>query len=524
MKVLLTTPPYDKTRFRLGESLGLKYLAAFLRQRDIDVTVFEPTLLGWNVEQTVNAIVSHGCEILGISVQFSHGLSNVVEVMKRVKATVNPHITIGGHFATFHFDELLETIPQLDSIVMFEGEETFVELIEHFREPSTWRNILGLAFRDNTGSAHRTLPRPLIRNLDALPFPERDATSRIGGDPHFGMITSRGCLMCCSFCSVPFFYGEPSGARWRVRSPQNVVDEMELLVDRYGVQEISFLDDNFLGSNRFGRNRARQFAQEVLARNLDISWSIECRVDDVELELFELLREAGLKHLNLGVESGSQEVLDNFKKLTSVDENRHAISIIRDLGLSAYYHFIMFNANTTFDELETSLKFIEDCGIGSFSVISNRLDIYKGTAEFFKLQKEGRLAKHGYEYKFQFLDPAVELVYQAIHRGLSPLYDIELALQRAIFNENAIVGRSNPRNHFLFPKVPRTDALDQLTNELSDKTVAMAREILRYFLKNNVPSKSSFVRLCQNLHNESKTFSELMLTRVAKLYIEEMCV
>jgi anaerobic magnesium-protoporphyrin IX monomethyl ester cyclase len=512
MKVVLITPPYDKNRFRLGESLGLKYLAAVLRQHEVEVSVFEPTLLGWDVQDTVKAIVSHGCDILGISVQFSHGLSNAVEVMREVKSSINPHITVGGHFATFHYNELLETIPYLDTVVRFEGEETLVELVRCLNQPSAWSNVLGLAYRDNT-AVRATPPRPLIQNLDSLPFPERDATSRLAGDPHYGMIASRGCLLCCSFCSVPFFYNEPQGSRWRVRSPHNVVDEIEMLVSCYGAQEISFFDDNFIGSNKFGRKRAAQIAQAILDRRLSIRWSIECRVDDVDRELFETLIAAGLQHVNLGIESGVQSVLDGFKKLTTVEENRNAINLVRELGLSAYYHYIMFNPNTTLDELDLSLDFIKECGIGSFSVIANRLDLYKGTTEFYKVEKEGRLIKRGYEYGFRFLDPAVEYVYQAIYRGLIPLYDAEMALNRAVFAE-ATTKRSYLRNHFLFPRANRTGILDWLARKLSDKTVEMTKEIVRYFKQHKSVTKRDLDRFVQSLYDESKKFSEEMIQEV----------
>lgn len=517
MKVVLITPPYDRSRFRLGESLGLKYLAAVLKQHDIDVSVFEPTLLGWNVQDTVEAIVSRHCDILGISIQFSHGLSNAVEVMKEVKSAINAHITIGGHFATFHYDELLETVPYLDTVVRFEGEQTLVELVHCINCPAAWSNVLGLAYRDNP-SVRATPPRPLIQNLDKLPFPERDATSRMAGDPHYGMIASRGCLLCCSFCSVPFFYDEPQGPRWRVRSPENVVDEMELLVGRYRAQEISFFDDNFIGSNKFGRKRSAQIAQAILDRVLSVRWSIECRVDDVDRELFQTLIAAGLRHVNLGIESGVQSVLDSFRKLTTVEKNRNAVNLLRELGLTAYYHFIMFNANTTLDELDLSLDFIQECAIGNFSVVANRLDVYKGTAEFYKLEKEGRLIKRGYEYGFRFPDLAVEHVYQAIHHGLSPLYDAEIALNRATFGE-ATMRRSYPRN-LLLPRTNRISALDWLARKLSDKTVEMAKGIIHYFRQHESITKADFVRFIQNLYDESKEFSEGMLQEVVHLYEE----
>lgn len=507
VKVVLITPPYDANKFRLGESLGLKYLAAVLRHQGIEVSVVEPVLLGWSVEETVEAIVNYGCDLLGISVQFGRSLPSAAAVAKMVKSEIKPHITMGGHFATFHYDELLQTIPYLDSIVRFEGEYTLLELVRRLNAPETWDDILGLAYRKGT-TVYVTPPRPLIRDLDELPFPERDATSRLANDPHFGMIGSRGCLLRCSFCSVPFFYDEPQGSRWRVRSPANVVDEMELLVHEYGAKAISFFDDNFIGSNRYGKKRAEKIAREILSRRLDVRWSIECRVDDVDRDLFDILMAAGLSHVNLGIESGDQSVLNRFRKLTTLQDNEKAINTVRELGLSAYYHFIMFNPDTTFDELDASIDFIDRNRIGNFSVISNRLDVYKGTAEFYRLEQEGRLVKKGYEYQYNFLIPSVELVYQAVWQGLAPLYEVEIALQRAAFNLDIEDEDRPPRNHFLLPTLKRTKTVDFLVEKLSDKTVELARYVIRYFRQHKEVNDSEFSALVKDLYVESKMFAD----------------
>lgn len=518
MKIVLITPPYDTNELRLGESLGLKYLAAVLRHHDVEVYVIEPVLLGWSVEETVEAIVNYGCDLLGISVQFSRALPAAIKVAKMVKSEITPHITMGGHFATFHYDELLYTIPYLDSIVRFEGEYTLLELVRRLNAPETWKDILGLAYRRDA-TIHAAPPRPLIKNLDELPFPERDATSRLAGDLHFGMIGSRGCLLSCTFCSVPFFYNEPQGPRWRVRSPANVVDEMEILVQQHGAKAITFFDDNFIGSSRYGKKRAEQIAREIMSRRLNVRWSIECRVDDVNRDLFEILMAAGLSHVNLGIESGAQSVLNRFRKLTTVRDNEQAINTVRELGLSAYYHFIMFNPDTTLRELETSLDFIDRNKIGNFSVISNRLDIYKGTAEFYRLKKEGRLIKDEFEYRYNFSQPVVELVYQAFLQGLFPLYEVEIALQRITFNLDLKKEVALLRDHFFMPTSKHEEITEAFAEKLSDKIIEMARHVIHHFRQHEQVHEVDFSAFVEELYVESKAFSDQILRQLTdKLY------
>ncbi len=514
MRVILITPPYDKRRFRVGESLGLKYLATVLDQKVTSAVVLEPTLMGWGVTETVEEIQRLGCDVLGISLQFSHGLYNAVKVIERIKKDLNPHITMGGHFASFHYDELLAAIPQLDSIVMFEGEETVCQLVEMLEKKSDWDNISGLAYRGRNGLVVRTKSRPLIRNLNDLPFPRRDGTSRLGGEAHYGMISSRGCLFCCTFCSVPFFYDTPGGPRWRVRSPGNVVDEMEYLVKLHGAEEISFFDDNFLGSNKIGEKRAIQIANEIVSRGLAVKWSIESRTDDINSSLLSVLKTAGLRHINLGIESGDQRVLDRLRKLTKVSGNLAAIEEVRDLGLSAYYHFIMFNADTTVEEIEASLDFIRVAGIGNFSVISNRLDVYRGTPEFNRLQQEGRIRKQGYEYSFKFRDGTVEMIYQAIHRSLRGLFRVELAIQQKGFALDTGIQIETVRNHFLMPSSSQDQPLNDLQNELSDRTCDFAASIVSFLKHHPKVTKSVFDSLTYSIRIECEAFSAQMLDKI----------
>ena len=151
------------------------------------------------------------------------------------------HFTIGGHLPSIEFHRVLKLIPEIDTVVRHEGEITLLELFNNLDTPERWSNIKGIVYRKG-GKIESTPPRPLIEDLDSLPFPTRRGHLDTFRD--FGICSiqaSRGCFFNCSYCSVRQFYSEAPGSKRRSRSPQNVAEEMEHLFNR-GVRFFKFID------------------------------------------------------------------------------------------------------------------------------------------------------------------------------------------------------------------------------------------------------------------------------------------
>jgi len=164
----------------------------------------------------------------------------------------------------------------------------------------------------------------------------------------------------------------------------NVIDEMTDLVEKWGVRMFRFSDDNFLGSCQKGKMRARELATLLIERDLGVKFIIECRVTDVEYPLFSLLKRAGLTRVHLGIESGIPRMLENFSKHATPEQNKEAISMLKELGIEYHPNFILVDPETTLEELRQNLVFFRDTRMyqapNAFHILySNRLGLFAGT-------------------------------------------------------------------------------------------------------------------------------------------------
>ncbi len=353
--VILINPPSRKKE--VYEHLGLGYLAACLRKRNIDVKILNMT--HWTVPQAFQEVKRFSSKILGVSIPFQRSGALAFNLISRLKKEgFAAHVVVGGIYPTFSYEEIMKRFPAVDSVVLGEGEETIVELAEAVINGNDWRQVKGIAYREN-GQTVTNETRPLIKDLDTIPFPERDALPEVLKKTNFApMLTSRGCYGRCSFCSVvPFF--SKFGPKYRMRSSKNVMEEIEMLYHQYNVRNIEFNDANFIGGKGRGFNRAREIAEEILKSNLDLRFSIQCRPDDVDEELFTVLKNAGLSKVFLGVESGSQSMLDRFHKDVTVEENLKSLEILGKLDLIVFMGFITFDDRTSLKEFNENLVFIQ---------------------------------------------------------------------------------------------------------------------------------------------------------------------
>ncbi|MCL5035687.1 MAG: B12-binding domain-containing radical SAM protein [Chloroflexi bacterium] len=404
MKILLINPPLliDESRYLPRrpsypfEHLGLGYLASFLRMHGHEVTVKDAYLDGLDADQFFPLISSVPADLIGFSA--THGfMTSAVSLVQRLrKSGFDGHITFGGYLPTFLPEDLLRDFPEIDSIVRGEGEFTLLELVEKLDKPSSWDTIGNLTYRDRDGNIKSNPPRPLIEDLDALPFPARDTLPQLMTMQDYGSIcSSRGCYGKCTFCSIHSFYGKSPGSHWRGRSAKSVVDEMEKLAAEWKIEKFAFPDDNFLGTGRKGNARAMDVAKEILRRGITARYSILCRASDVDNALFAFLKASGMGTVFVGFESGVDRALQTFGKMSDSTTNREAAKKLKGLGIKCYPGFIMFDPYTTLDEVEENLEFASlleaDGDLIEIDDLFNSLQIFVGTPIHDRLSREGRL-------------------------------------------------------------------------------------------------------------------------------------
>jgi len=305
-------------------------------------------------------------------------------------------------------------------------------LVNNLDDQDSFKNILGLSYRKKK-MLQINPPRPLIEDLDSIPFPKRDDYSRYNEENHFAIITSRGCYGNCSFCSVNAFYGYDKSS-WRIRSPSNIVDEIKSLVKNYDAKVISFMDDIFLGKSKNGKRRALELVNMIVDQGIDINFEISCRSDDVDKYILTDLKKAGLKHISIGIESGDNKILRRFNKRITVSDNIQAMRTLRNIGIDFTPYFIMFDPWITLDELKNNLHFLHSNNICTFQTVKNAITVYKGTPIYFQIKND--LKRKNWEYHYAFKDKNIEKIYFSLEE-LKELSEIDNLLIYYNFLKNS---------------------------------------------------------------------------------------
>jgi radical SAM superfamily enzyme YgiQ (UPF0313 family) len=397
-----------------GEAMGLGYLANIIRRRGLRVLVMDSRLMGLDTMQTVELLMMYQTPMLGINLNFQYLAPSTEKLIASLRKRNYPsHITLGGLYASVAYEEILNRMPGVDTIVRFEGEQTYAELIGAIKQPDKWAQIQGLVFRQNGKLVINPL-RPLIPDLNSLPQPARDflpKVTELGGYAY--VVSSRGCNGTCAYCVQQRSVSDPKGSRWRGRDPQEVVNEIQHLRKKYDIRKFSFVDDDFFGSKENGKTHAERVAEALIKRNLDISILLSVQPRDISMDVFTTLKKAGVNSVILAVDNFSQTVLDRYCKFTSVEENLRSISIMHQLGIDAYLGIIMFDPWTTLSELAENLEIMQNIPFFRPWQVLSKLEIYHGSPIALNLEKTGLIKWDEYSAKYDFLDPRIREVYLA---------------------------------------------------------------------------------------------------------------
>jgi len=335
-KILLISPPGE---FKPVLPLGLASIAAYLKDKDVDISVIDAWAEGLEFEELKSRVSQVQANIVGIYMvsPFYDKAKKTIEVCRKVLP--NSIIIAGGPHPSALPLETLKDIPQLDICAVGEGEITMSELVKG----APFSTINGIAYRDKK-EIKLTPSREFIKNLDNLPIPSRELfpikkykTHPPYGrkNPYFSMTTSRGCPFQCAYCSKDVFKDV-----FRARSPQKVVDEIEELISKYGAKEIHFYDDDFT----LDMKRAKGVCDEILKRGIKIIWSCTTRVDLVNENLLKKMKKAGCWLISYGVESGNQKILDKINKGYTINQVISAFEMTRKIGISTLA-FLMVGLN-----------------------------------------------------------------------------------------------------------------------------------------------------------------------------------
>ncbi len=427
-KILIINPPHSHPfDRRKGQALGIAYIASFLREKGYHIELLDSNQKETvTINEIVNLAHKGAFHIVGISV-FGFDVYNSMEIAKKIKDNnQDVKIVIGGHHATATHLEILKVFPAIDIVVRGEGEKTFYELVKALKEKKPLKKILGISYREN-GQIRVNPMRPLIKNLDEIPFPARnllpslleygvnaDNPANQANLPPVYIVTSRGCTHKCSFCSIPAYYSGYSQNRVRMRSAVNIVDEIEEVIKRQKKGYIDVLDDNFLKN----MNMVRAVIDELKTRNIKLPFYCTTRADQVIQCAKDLpfLKENGMFGVELGVESGNDSVLKRFNKGITVEQNKQAIRLLEDNDIGITVDFIMFDPRTTINELVANIIFLEEFDTFCFDPqkIYNRLGLFAGTSYGDGMRRSGKWTNIQDSMSYEFEDKNVDIVYEVL--------------------------------------------------------------------------------------------------------------
>ena len=363
VKVLFVEPPKDYW-FVMGEYLpppyGLLQLAGYLESKlpeaEIEVLDCQAMSLDWPaLEKRIQVFNPDVVASSSLATCNVYVTARALETAKKLKPNVLT-ITGGQHFTALA-QESLEAYPEIDVIVRGEGEETLLELIKAVRDKSDLSGVAGISFRHDRRIFHNP-PRPLIEDLNQLPFPAYHFVKEYANRYHFkgmaglkaryGVVeASRGCPYRCKFCSQ---WKHWQGS-WRHKSVDRVVDEMEFLYNDYGSKLLWLTDDNF-GINQ----RMDELCDELIRRDFsrDITCFMQARCDDLAKnpQLVAKMSKAGINWLLLGVESHSKNTLDSFRKGSRPEYAEAAVKLLKQNGIFAQASCIIGERTETAESIE----------------------------------------------------------------------------------------------------------------------------------------------------------------------------
>ncbi|MBN1157004.1 radical SAM protein [Candidatus Woesearchaeota archaeon] len=356
MRFLFTLPRFEKDT---NPPQGISYIAAVLRNAGHHVEILDPTFKGFGYAK--KGLIEKDYDVLGISTYTKNHEAGLL--MAKIAKEHHPSciVVFGGVHPTILSEETIKD-DLVDIVVIGEGEETLLELAERLEKKKELKGVKGILYKKNK-KVFRNPPRPLIENLDALPFPARDLlpmheylNAKLGRaawavrQPATSMVSSRGCPFRCTYCSSHLIFGR----RVRFRSPQNIIDEIKFLKKEYGLKGLTFVDDTFT----LNKKLVTEFCGLLLKEKIKVDWVCNGRVDTVSKEMLRLMKKAGCKVIAFGVESGNQRILDDIlHKDITLERVERAFRWCREVGIKTDAYFMLGIPGETLADMKQSIRF-----------------------------------------------------------------------------------------------------------------------------------------------------------------------
>ena len=380
----------------------LLYLGSILKEwKKTDVKLIDSIAEHLEIDDVIKIIEEYKPEII-VSMTGFECFSADILLLDKIKGMFpNIKTIIFGHIPTIYPKETLDN-SKIDYIILNEPELTFSELYDLIKENKSVNHLEGLALRNDLKIIINK-PRERIRKIDDLPFPDysliniHNYNEPFFGKPYATIQTSRGCPFNCNYCVKTY------GHLTSFHSVNRVVDEIEILIKKYGVKYIRFIDDTFT----MNKKRVIETCKLIIKKKLNFNWSCLTRVDGIDEEMARHMKNAGCKRIFIGIESGSQKVLDYLNKGYNINDSKDKINRIRVVGIELVGYFIVGSPIEDESDFNESVKLANELKF-DYVLISKFL-CYPGTQLFNQFKKEIDFSL--FPYKIEFKNKELERIY-----------------------------------------------------------------------------------------------------------------
>lgn len=347
MKVALIFPHFNCSFGERCPSIGLAYIASYLRKNNIDARIFDGTF--HSPRDILRQVLEYNPDIAGISVQTATAEYSFDLAGKMKEKNKNITIVFGGPHPTIVPEETMKN-KDVDTVVVGEGEETMLDVCKNLHQ---LEKVKGIWFKQD-GNIIKNPERELIKNLDALPFPAYDLLN----DEYFkdgGVIMcSRGCAFNCSFCQPTL--RKLFGNAVRFRSAKNIIEEIEFLIKKYNIKHFLFHDDTFTVNKAW----VKELCNEILEHKLNIKWICKGRINTVDRELLKIMKDAGCTDIEFGVESGSEKIRNTIlNKNISNELIINVFNMCKEVGIDTTAFLMVGSPHETKETIEDTIELVK---------------------------------------------------------------------------------------------------------------------------------------------------------------------
>lgn len=413
--VLVVAPgmPGINTDTYLGRlpNIGVLYLAGALEAAGYEVVTLDRQYGNASPLKLAAEIHALRPSLVGFTL-YDHTIRTTLQVVSILRWDYKGPVVVGGYTPTFHADDILRDCPDITYVVMREGEQAIVALAEHVNGERAIETVPNLVYRD--GAEIRRNTEISLSDVAQVPWPRRNWDEPGDLTP---LITRRGCLSRCSFCSMVPFYDKSYGPPVRWRQPKDVIDEVEHCLEK-GAREFILYDDDFGMSTEAERTWCRALAAEIRERRLEFRWLIETRVMDVNRAgtLIEELMAVGMRHVSMGMESMLPRQLKLYNKGYTQADVFKAIERLDRVGVDYQTNVIFWDPWVTLAEAVEHVGLLEQIHIGrqlataNFPWFANVLTARKGTKLHTDLECAGLLRLEPgtfWDFRYDFVSTEV---------------------------------------------------------------------------------------------------------------------